>query len=376
MQLLELSVSGYRSLADVRRLRLHPLNVIVGPNGVGKSNLYRCLYLLHRAGDGRLARTLLDEGGMPSVAWRGRRRRGPVRVRIAVELDDLAYELSFGLPAPSVSMFALDPCVKEEHLWLIAGGKRIRLLDRANTTATARDADGQRRTFPAALDPAESVLSELRDPGQFPELARLRQELLGWRFYHGFRTDPASPLRRPQPAVRTTALAHDGSDVAAALQTIREIGDAPALGRAVADAFPGAALVPGGDATGLSVGLQTPGFHDPFAQHELSDGTLHYLCLLAALLTPRPPPLMAFNEPEGSIHPDLLPAVARLVVAASARSQVWITTHSDRLADLLATDGEANVIRLVKRAGETRVLGHPGLALPADDEDDPGNPNP
>ena len=116
MLLYEMSVSGYRSLADVRRLRLNPLNMVVGANGVGKSNLYRCLYLLNRAADGRLARTLLEEGGMPSVIWRGRRRKGPVRVRVAVELGDLVYELSFGLPIVSCSMFNLDPLVKEEHL--------------------------------------------------------------------------------------------------------------------------------------------------------------------------------------------------------------------------------------------------------------------
>ena len=250
---------------------------------------------------------------------------------------------------------------------MIAGGKRIRLLERANATATARDADGNRRLIPAALDPAESVLFDLRDPGQFPELARLRQELLGWRFYHQFRTDPTSPLRRAQPAVRTTVLAHDGSDLAAALQTIREIGDGPRLSAAIADAFPGSVLLVNGGAADLSVGLLMPGFQEPFAQHELSDGTLHYLCLLAALLTPRPPPLMALNEPEGSIHPDLLPAVARLIIDASTRSQVWITTHSDRLADLLATDGDATSIRLEKVAGETRIFGHSAIGPSPDD---------
>ena len=371
MELLELSVSGYRSLANVRRLRLQPLNVIVGPNGVGKSNLYRSLYLLHRAAEGRLARTLLEEGGMPSVVWRGRRRKGrPVRVRIAIELDDLVYELSFGLPVPSASAFNLDPCMKEEHAWLITGGRRVRVMERSPGSATVRDADGNRRTFPFALDPAESILSELRDPAQFPELARLRQELLGWRFYHQFRTDPASPLRRAQPSVRTVALAHDGTDLAAALQTIREIGMGDDLQRAVADAFPGASVEVEGDATGMAVGLRMPDFHSPFAQHELSDGTLQYLCLLAALLTPRPAALMAFNEPEASIHPDLFPALARLITAASRRSQVWVTTHADRLADLLSVDGQGNVIRLQKVAGETHIVGHSALG-PSPDDDGP-----
>ena len=100
MPIIALHVAGYRSVRDVR-LELGRVNVLVGPNGCGKSNLYRALYLLAAAAEGRLARTLADEGGMPSVLWAGERGKGPVRMSIGVELDALAYEMSCGLVPPA-----------------------------------------------------------------------------------------------------------------------------------------------------------------------------------------------------------------------------------------------------------------------------------
>ena len=112
-------------------------------------------------------------------------------------------------------------------------------------------------------------------------------------------------------SVRTGALAHDGRDIAAALQTILEIGDGPALQAAIEDAFPGSSLeiLDAGDAR-LQVGLRVEGLLRPLSAAELSDGTLRYLCLLAALMSPRPPGLLVLNEPEQSLHPDLLRPLA------------------------------------------------------------------
>ena len=98
-----------------------------------------------------------------------------------------------------------------------------------------------------------------------------------------------------------------------------------------------------------------------FEAAELSDGTLQYLCLLAALLSPRPPALLALNEPETSIHPDLIPALARLVIKASERSQVWVTTHSVALADAIAVETGEPSIQLEKVEGETRIVGQSNL---------------
>jgi hypothetical protein len=223
------------------------------------------------------------------------------------------------------------------------------------------------------LRPWESMLTELTDPDRAPELLRVRRMIRGWRFYDGFRADAAAPARQAGVGTRTPVLADDGSDLAAALQTIREDGRS-ALDAAIADAFDGAILdVPVVDGR-FDVQLHQPGMLRPLSAAELSDGTLRYLCLVAALLTVDPPPLMVLNEPETSLHPDLLPPLARLIRAAAERSQVMVVSHSEALIrELGVTDDEdaevglgspARRVTLVKDIGETFVQGQGLLTTP------------
>ncbi len=367
MSVTSLFVSGYRSIRELE-VPLARVNVVVGANGVGKSNLYRSMFLLHAAAHGQLARTLADEGGMPSVLWAGTRKEGPVRVTLRVCVDPLWYELSCGLPVISPgagSMFVLDPLVKEERVWVLEGKRRIVLMERGNNSAIVRDADGARVQYPASIDQAESLLSQISDPHRYPELSALRQEFSAWRFYHQFRTDPDSPLRQPQVGVRTFALSHDGRDLAAALRTIEENGDGPALHRAIASAFPGTSLELDGTDARFQVRLRMPGMQRALDPRELSDGTLRYLCLVAALLSPRPPRMIALNEPETSLHPDLLVPLGRLVAEAGSRGQVWVTTHAAALSESIATAANIRPIRLVKAGGATEIA----MDARADEED-------
>jgi predicted ATPase len=368
----EVHVEGYRSLRDVHA-RFGRLTVVVGANGSGKTNLYRALHLLHAAARGNLARTIADEGGMPSAVWAGARTKGPVRLTIGVVIDTLRYELSLGLPSPTFgfpTLFTLDPLVKEETIVALGERKRgkrgdVTLLSRGNLSVWVRDLEGARVDHPMTLRDNESVLGQLAEPHRYPELSRLRTELEAWRFYHHFRTDEGAPARHPQVGVRTTMLAHDGSDLAAALATIREIGDDSALAAAIDRAFPGATLDIEAPEGRFSLALRLPGMHRPLAARELSDGTLRYLCLLAALMSPRAPPLLALNEPETSLHPDLIAPLAELVIDASTRSQVWVTTHAEALASAIAAKSDVAPIRLAKREGATVIE---RMAEPDDDE--------
>lgn len=360
-----LSISGYRSLHDLT-LPLGKLNVIVGANGVGKSNLYRGMYLLHRAADGLLARTLADEGGMPSVLWAGARKKGPVRLTLAVSFaDGLAYMLACGLPEINdlPSSFKLDPLIKEETVTLPTGevgsAARVKMLERGKSSCSLRNAEGNRVSFPMALSRSESVLAQLSEPHHYPQLSALRERLRGWRFYHAFRTDEHSPVRQPQVGVFTPVLSHDGKDLAAALQTILEVGDAEGLFRSVHQALGGATLLitaPADSPDGrFWVQVQMPGVLRPLQAWELSDGTLRYLCLLAALLSPRPPRVLALNEPETSLHPDLIPPLAQLMVRASQVSQIWVTTHSRLLSEEIERQSGVAPIVLTKVDGATRA---------------------
>ncbi|MCP3104111.1 AAA family ATPase [Myxococcus sp. K15C18031901] len=379
MPLTRLHVSGYRSVRELS-LELGPVNVIVGANGSGKSNLYRALSLLVAAAEGRLARTFAEEGGTPSALWAGpRKRQEAARVTVGVELGELAYELSCGVVPPTTpvplefiaeTFFDLDPEVKEEHLWAFSGGRKVALMERKNRTAFLRDAEGTRVRFPSDLWSGESVMDQLGDPQRFPRLAEVQRQFRAWRFYHHFRTDPDAPMRHPQIGVRTPVLAPDGRDLAAALQTILLIGDKRGFLAAIEDAFPGARLeITRSRETRFGVLMHVPGLGRPMTASELSDGTLRYLCLLAAVLSPRPPPFLVLNEPETSLHPDLLAPLGRLIVKASKHSQLWVTTHAETLARVVSEGSGCEPTRLVKTEGATTLEGVHPLGLRVGDDE-------
>src|SRR6185369_4296717 len=158
-----------------------------------------------------------------------------------------------------------------------------------------------------------------------------------------------------QLGTHTPVLSHDGADLAAAIQTIRQIGDSDGLHAAVDDAFPGARIDVKFSDGWFEVEMQQHGLLRPLKAAELSDGTLRYLLWVAALLTPRPPGLLVLNEPETSLHPDLLPALGRLIVQTAERTQVLVVSHAPVLVDTLQQTPECQSLSLIKEFGETRV---------------------
>ncbi|MGH9044039.1 MAG: AAA family ATPase [Acidimicrobiales bacterium] len=359
MAVSRLEVAGYRSLQDVA-LDLAPLTVIAGPNGSGKSNLYRALQLAHSCGTGELARRIALEGGMLSILWAGR-RKGEPKVQLSVQLDHLTYDICLATMARGASggylTFPLDPVITTERLLRhLPDGPPAEMLDRFGTTAFLRDDEGHRVTFPAAFRESEPVLSQLIDPVSFPELVLAREALGRMRFHHQLRTDDAAPARQPTPGTRTFAVDDEGPNLAAALKTIQAEGDRAALDHCLAVALGGAKLeIVEESTTGrLEIQLNAAGtLFRPMRSSELSDGQLRFLFLAAALLAVRPPDVLVLNEPESSLHADLLVGLARLVAAARERdTQVIITTHSRQLADVLCEEG-AELIELQLSSGAT-----------------------
>lgn len=382
MQIREIEIIGYRSV-HAMRLPLVPLTVLVGANGCGKSNIYQALQLLPAAANGQFAHRIVHEGGMSSVLWAGRRHRSEEhRVTIAVTFEEFRYEIEFGLipiserPSdgtdPGLSFFKRDPDIKLERIQFIDGDRNVDVFERKRGAIMARNMEGRKISVPVTFLNSESVLSEIREPQKFPELSAIREEIAKWRFYHDFRTDINSPIRKPQLATMTPILSNDGTDFTAAIATINSVGNKVRLDEAVDRAFPGASLtVDDDDDDGiLSFGMNVPGLDRPLSARELSDGTLQYICLLAALLTPRPAPFMVLNEPETSIHPDLFEPLAELLLVPSKNSQILLTTHSKELANHVAKKGNAKVIELEKVEGATQVVGAKKFDLGFRDDDE------
>ncbi|QOY87572.1 AAA family ATPase [Paludibaculum fermentans] len=379
-----LAVQGYRSLRDLL-LPLGQLSVITGANGSGKSSVYRSLRLLADAALNSVVASLAREGGLPSTFWAGPEtiprgvRQGlygvePVARRKAASLklgfggDTYGYSIDLGYPPPPPpeTMFALDPRVKRECIWHgPVYRKASALVDRRNNfvwLATTRDEEPVILT--QHLSDTDSMLASVADPQRAPEMLAIREAVRGWRFYDHFRTDSDSPARTAQIGTFAPVLHDDGSNLAAALQTIREIRSDEALTSTIEDAFPGSRLEVEAQHGRFELQLLQKGLLRTLSAAELSDGTLRYLLWAAALLTPRPPELMVLNEPETSLHPDLLPALARLILAAARSTQIIVVSHAPLLIDELMTAPLCTRLHLVKDFGETNLEGATAFSKP------------
>lgn len=379
--LTTLAISNYRSLRNLI-VPLKRLNLITGPNGSGKSSVYRALRLLAETAQGGVITSLAREGGLQSTLWAGPEslgravkrgehpvegtvRKERINLRLGFAGDAFGYAIDLGLPTPSNSAFSRDPEIKRECIW---SGPILRpaalLVDRHEGVVRTKGEDGEWVVISYQLSSFDSMMAQFSDPRNAPEMLALREQIRLWRFYDHFRTDVDAPARLPQIGTHTPILSNDGADLAAALQTICEIGDPAALDAAIADAFPGTRVSVANIEARFEVVMNQNGLLRPLKAAELSDGTIRYLLWVAALLTPRPPELLVLNEPETSLHPDLLPALGRLIASAAERSQVFVVTHAPKLITTLEKRKGCNVIRLEKEFGETKIVDADELDLP------------
>ena len=381
--LTTLAISNYRSLRNLI-VPLQKLNVVTGANGSGKSSLYRALRLLADTAQSRVVASLAREGGLPSTLWagpetisrsmkrgeqpvQGARRKQPVNLLLGFAGEEFGYLIDLGFPAQAKgdpSAFKLDPEIKSECIW---HGPVFRpsttLVDRRGPVVRVKAARDW-NIVTNGLPSFDSMMTFVSDPQNAPEILAMRESIRAWRFYDHFRTDADAPARQSHIGTRTPVLGNDGADLAAAVQTIREIGDSERLDAAVEDAFPDSGLYVDVASGRFALVMEQHGLLRPLSAAEVSDGTLRYLLWIAALLTPRPPALMVLNEPETSLHPDLLAPLGRLIAKASQHVQILVVTHAAPLIKALKEQPDCNSITLEKTFGETKLAGINPLELP------------
>ena len=345
-----------------KEFNLEPLNVLIGPNASGKSNLIEVLSLLAAAPRRDLQAPIREGGGVRDWLWKGTHRLATATVNVTIDYhgeQPLRYRLSF--TASGARFELIDEAIENEKptrgndepyiYYRYQSGRPI-----INVFAE-EESRFERKLTREDVHLDQSILSQRRDPDSYPELTYLADHFEHMRFYREWNLGRSAPSRLPQQAdLPQDNLFEDASNIGLILDNLL---NQPPVKRQIMDRLN--AFHPSIEDMRSRTQSNTVqvSFHEKGLQHavpatRLSDGTLKYLCLLAVLCNPDPPPVVCIEEPEIGLHPDVIPEVASLLVEASSRSQIFVTTHSDILIDALSDTPDA-VIVCEKSDGATQL---------------------
>ncbi|SEO46356.1 AAA family ATPase [Pseudomonas sp. Snoq117.2] len=346
MLIHSIQLKQFLSFGDsAEALALGPLNVIIGPNGSGKSNLLEAVALLQSAPD-QLLKPIREGGGVHD--WLHKDSPGTPEASLEIVIESprgpqpLRYRLAFTAVGQRFEL--VDERIENQKP--TKDHPRPYFYYQFNGGRPVLNVNGETRSLQQQdIDLQTSILAQRRDPDQYPEITYLGQILRRIRLYRewsfGRYTAPRLPQKTDLPSQH---LEPDCSNLAMVLSRLRRD---PVLKRRLLEALQ--VLYAGIDDYDLQIDGSTVQvfFHEgrrAIPATRLSDGTLRYLCLLAVLCHPEPPPLVCIEEPELGLHPDVLPTLAELLKEAATRSQLIVTTHSDVLIDALSDCPEAVVI--------------------------------
>ena len=365
--LVELVLRNLLSFGPEKKpIPLRSLNVLIGPNGSGKSNLLEAISLL-RSAPKDLSAPVKEAGGVRDWLWKG--AKNPTATIEAVirypEQEEMPIRHSFSfvehgkrfeVTAEQIENKDAFPGYHTPFFYYQNDMGHIRLKEKPQyeTSAPLEQEEGEERHLPReTINPEESVLSQLRDPERYPILSYLADTYARFRLYREWTFGRYTAPRQAQKAdLPKEYLLESYENLALVLNYLRRHAG-PELIEALSSLYPEIKdfhIDIGGGWVQL---LMAEGKYSIPATR-LSDGTLRYLCLLAILCHPDPPPLVCLEEPELGLHPDVLPNLAKLMLSASERCQLIVTTHSDILVDAL-TETPESVIVCEKQDGRTRM---------------------
>ena len=386
--LKSIKLSGFLSFPpDAEAIPLTPLNVIIGPNGSGKSNLIEAIDLLSTASKSSLASAIRMGGGATEWLWKGE----PKAERSSIDVTlgdtpwnrDLRYQISFasaGQRLEVVEETIEDAEQSDEsscHFYRYQGGApeiSARLPETTTVFGMTTTSSGT-TTTPAPQQPVltpvptrsmrsfqrtnlvldESVLSQRKDQNLYPELFWLNSQFNGIQVFNNWSFGRLAPMRAPQ---RTDLdgfdLLPNAENLGLVLNEFLLSGIAEEFNRHMAFFLPRYrrfnVRIYGNS---LQLYLIEDGLGSPVPATRLSDGTIRFMAILALLLSPNPPPLLCIDEPEMGLHPDAVSRLGDLLVDASDRMQLIVTTHSDTLVSALTE--HANSVLVAENLNGTRI---------------------
>ena len=337
-------------------LKLEPLNVLIGPNASGKSNLMEALSLL-QAAPRDLQEPIRIGGGVGDWVWKGR-GSADATIDATIKYHQNSMPLRYLLSFNDTGIFVLKDEVVEDEKSRGANETQPLVYYRYGIPQSQlRVAGNIRRIALGDLSIQQSILSQRRDPDSYPQLTFLARQFERMKFYREWNTGRSTPLRLAQrPDLPQDFLLEDGSNLALVLSDLlnQPLVKARILER-MRDFYPRFRDVSLHVSAGsVQIFFHEQGLHHSVPATRLSDGSLRYLCLLAVLCHPNPPPVICIEEPEIGLHPDIIPEVAKLLVEASSVTQLFVTTHSDVLVDAL-TDTPESVIVCENLDGGTQL---------------------
>jgi predicted ATPase len=348
----ELSIKGFRRLYNVR-LPLRPLSVLIGANGTGKTSVLDVLSLLANSAQGKLSSSITDLSGLTSVLTYEKAENLELGISMEVPQHE-PLEYSLKLSPRGVAYTIEEETLSQQRympapfLHIVSHGADVKYFE----------GDQRRLVRPTwEYNPLETSLSQV--PKMFSEPEEFRNRLASSTFYHVLQVESRSPVRLPQPMQPALLPGKNGEELVSCLFYLRETDRArfEAVEDALRTAFPRFDRLdfPPVAAGTLALAWRESGYSKPLYMHQLSEGTLRFLWLATLLQSPGLTALTLLDEPEVSLHPELLGLLADLLREASRRTQIIVATHSDALIRFLESsevvvmdsteDGTTSLIR-------------------------------
>ena len=346
---------------QAEELELRPLNVLIGANGSGKSNFIEAIGLL-QAAPTDLAARVRGGRGVADWIWHGEQEVESAcmyAVLKPAEQGSLHYRLEFAGRQKGFTVIReiLEPANTEDDFSYLRVMRGSSDRPEAFLMVKAPESLADYRQVEYALDQSSSVLAQVKDAEHYPELTRVAKDLASIRLYREWTFGQSNVVRSLQKTDLPNAnLAEDHANLGLVLNRLS--GDyavreriVEALRRLYEDVSDFHVNI---EFNTAQLYVQERGGKVTVPATRLSDGTIRYLSLLAILCDPQPPPLVCIEEPELGLHPDILPGLAKLLLEASERCQLVVTTHSEVLVDALTHEPESIVV-CEKEEGQTKL---------------------